>query len=83
MKMNSPSAAFAILAAAAFGQFQSAIGKPARRGKTSRARRGWSTPHIGAKEQERAKRCYMVSTFPNGTPRSAPVMCQAAKSIPF
>ncbi|CAE6811164.1 hypothetical protein R69746_05626 [Paraburkholderia aspalathi] len=83
MKMNSPSAAFAILAAAAFGQFQHAIGRPGRRGKTSHTRRGWSSPHIGAKEQERAKRCYMVDTFPNGTPRSAPVMHQSAKPHPF
>lgn len=37
-------------------------------------------PHIGAKEQERAKRCYMSSTFGiSGNPRCAPVMHQAAK----
>jgi hypothetical protein len=36
-------------------------------------------PHSGAKEIERAERCYMVDTFPNGSPRCAPTMCQAAK----
>lgn len=38
------------------------------------------TPHIGAKEQERAKRCYMVSAFIGGPPRSAPVMHQFSKT---
>lgn len=39
-------------------------------------------PHAGAKERERALRCYMVTGFnaPNGFcppfPRSAPTMCQ-------
>jgi hypothetical protein len=38
------------------------------------------TPHIGAKEQERAKRCYMSATFnANGEPRSAPIMHQVGK----
>jgi len=47
-------------------------------------------PHIGKKEQERAKRCYMESHFPvlDKTPgqsnpcalRSAPVMCQMSKT---
>ncbi|MFL9943686.1 hypothetical protein [Paraburkholderia graminis] len=36
-------------------------------------------PHIGAKEQERAKRCYMVSAFIGGPERSAPVMHQTGK----
>lgn len=31
-------------------------------------------PHIGAKEQERAKRCYMNANFSVHTPRSAPTM---------
>jgi hypothetical protein len=39
-------------------------------------------PHAGAKEQERAKRCYMVQTFGRGILRSAPTMCQMRKS-PF
>jgi hypothetical protein len=38
------------------------------------------TPHIGAKEQERAKRCYMVSAFIGGPERSAPVMHQFSKA---
>jgi hypothetical protein len=33
-------------------------------------------PHIGAKEQERAKRFYMVDTHPSGAKRSAPTMQQ-------
>jgi hypothetical protein len=33
-------------------------------------------PHIGAKEQQRAKRFYMVDTHPSGTKRSAPTMQQ-------
>lgn len=37
-------------------------------------------PHAGSKELERAKRCYMVDTFPSGAPRCAPTMCQAANS---
>lgn len=37
-------------------------------------------PHIGAKEQERAKRCYMSPTFNcGGHLRAAPVMHQIAK----
>jgi hypothetical protein len=38
-------------------------------------------PHIGAKERERAKRCYMSPTFDyiSGNPRSAPVMHQIGK----
>lgn len=37
-------------------------------------------PHIGAKEQERAKRCYMSSTFnAGGAPRTSPVMHQVGK----
>lgn len=37
-------------------------------------------PHIGAKEQARAARCYMDYTFPRTWGlRSAPVMCQSAK----
>lgn len=37
-------------------------------------------PHIGAKEQERAKRCYMDAYHGNvGEPRSAPVLCQKSK----
>lgn len=38
------------------------------------------TPHIGAKEQERAKRCYMSPTFNcEGHLRAAPVMHQLSK----
>ena len=33
-------------------------------------------PHTGKKEQERAKRFYMVDTHPNGEKRSAPTMEQ-------
>jgi hypothetical protein len=33
-------------------------------------------PHIGAKEQQRAKRFHMVDTHPSGTKRSAPTMQQ-------
>jgi hypothetical protein len=33
----------------------------------------------GAKERERAARCYMVSAFIGGPPRSAPVMMQMSK----
>nr|WP_132454242.1 hypothetical protein [Paraburkholderia sp. BL8N3] len=42
-------------------------------------------PHIGAKEQERAKRLFMVSTFGgpsnpfNESPRCAPTLCQMSK----
>jgi hypothetical protein len=36
-------------------------------------------PHIGKKEQERAKRFYMVDTFPSGAKRSAPTMQQMSK----
>ncbi|MFM0689263.1 hypothetical protein PQQ77_25035 [Paraburkholderia strydomiana] len=37
-------------------------------------------PHIGAKEQARAKRCYMSSTFNcSGNPRATPVMHQFGK----
>jgi hypothetical protein len=37
-------------------------------------------PHIGAKEQERAKRCYMSPTFNcDGHLRAAPVMHQIGK----
>ena len=37
-------------------------------------------PHIGAKEQERAKRCYMSSTFNcSGNPRATPVVHQFGK----
>lgn len=41
-------------------------------------------PHIGKKEQERAKRCYM--DFNHGIPgreRSAPTLCQEARPFPF
>lgn len=49
------------------------------------------TPHIGAKEQERAKRCYMQTHFPahfapgesgfkNQAALSAPVLCQMSKA---
>lgn len=51
-----------------------------RMGKRPIAGRGKYMPHIGAKEQERAKRCYMVQTFGHGRLRSAPTMCQSAKS---
>jgi hypothetical protein len=38
-------------------------------------------PHIGAKEQARAKRCYMSPTFNyEGHVRAAPVMHQLAKA---
>lgn len=56
-------------------------------GKKRRSR--WATPHIGAKEQERAKRCYMVNVFGgpsnpyNKNPRSAPTLSQAARNYPF
>lgn len=46
-------------------------------------------PHIGKKEQERAKRCYMVNVFGglanphNKNPRSAPTLSQAARPYPF
>lgn len=36
-------------------------------------------PHIGAKEQARAKRSYMVDTHPSGAKRSAPTMQQLSK----
>lgn len=36
-------------------------------------------PHIGKKEQERAKRCRMVTTHPNGVPRTAATMEQMSK----
>lgn len=38
-------------------------------------------PHIGAKEQERAKRCYMEATHGewSGLKRSASTMCQVGK----
>jgi hypothetical protein len=39
------------------------------------------TPHIGAKEQERAKRCYMDWTHGNdGALRSAPIVGQMSKA---
>lgn len=48
-------------------------------------------PHIGAKEQERALRCFMQLTFCTWEtfhvphhPRSAPIMCQLAPNVyPF
>jgi hypothetical protein len=51
----------------------------------------YTTPHIGAKEQERSKRCYMETHFqpveaPDKRgfqtchPRSAPVLCQMSKA---
>ncbi|MDB5973521.1 MAG: hypothetical protein JWR07_281 [Nevskia sp.] len=49
-------------------------------------------PHIGKKEQERAKRCYMVNVFGglanphNKNPRSAPTLSQASqwfRNYPF
>ena len=94
MKKTSMNAAFALIAAAEFGQFQHAIGRGSRRGKSSSTRRGWSTPHIGKKEQERAKRCYMshhhnqhvvdiaslmgADDWP-ALRRSAPTLCQMGK----
>jgi hypothetical protein len=49
--------------------------------------RGKYTPHIGAKEQERALRCYMQATFCTWETfhvpqhlRSAPIMCQTSPS---
>ncbi|MPW16939.1 hypothetical protein GCT13_08340 [Paraburkholderia sp. CNPSo 3157] len=36
-------------------------------------------PHIGAKEQERAQRFYMVDTHPSGVKRSAPTIQQMSK----
>ena len=79
MKAKSTNAAFALIAAAAFNQFQRAIGIRMPSKKTPKARRGWTTPHIGAKEQERAKRFYMVDTHPSGAPRSTPTMQQHSK----
>ncbi|AUT68548.1 MULTISPECIES: hypothetical protein [Paraburkholderia] len=43
--------------------------------KLSRSSRN-HMPHTGLKEQERAKRFYMVDTHPNGEKRSAPTMQQ-------
>lgn len=58
----------------------SLFGVRASRVKLPRHARNKYTPHIGAKEQERAKRCYMSSTFnASGNERSAPVMHQIAK----
>lgn len=39
------------------------------------------TPHIGAKEQERAKRCYMSIYHGgwDGALRSSPTLCQSAR----
>jgi hypothetical protein len=40
-----------------------------------------SAPHVSAKEQERAKRFYMVDTHPSGAPRSTPTMQQHSKRL--
>jgi hypothetical protein len=46
-----------------------------------KASRSKYTPHIGAKEQERAKRCYMDWTHGNdGALRSAPIVGQMSKA---
>lgn len=38
-------------------------------------------PHIGKKEQERAKRCYMTLAFnSSGNPRATPVLQQRGKA---
>jgi hypothetical protein len=36
----------------------------------------WEPSRVGAKERKKAKRFYMEPNFPNGTPRSKPVMLQ-------
>ncbi|SEI41972.1 hypothetical protein [Paraburkholderia diazotrophica] len=46
-------------------------------GRQSSNRYGY--PFIGKKEQERAKRFYMVDTHPSGAMRSAPTMQQHSK----
>ncbi|MFX1675179.1 hypothetical protein PWR63_23515 [Paraburkholderia sp. A2WS-5] len=55
-------------------------GRQATSAKAPSRSRSKILPHIGAKEQARAKRSYMVDTFPSGALRSAPTMCQAPKS---
>lgn len=55
------------------------IGLPSPSASRVKFGRSKYMPHIGAKEQERAKRCYMVQTFGRGILRSAPTMCQSAK----
>ncbi|WP_220274672.1 hypothetical protein [Trinickia dinghuensis] len=40
---------------------------------------GLRRPHIGEKEQTRAKRGFMEPKHPSGTPRSAPILQQRAK----
>lgn len=57
--------------------------KRARQMVSAKTRRNRSkyVPHAGKKEQARALRCYMVTTFPNGTPRSAPVLHQSNESF--
>jgi hypothetical protein len=68
-------------AMAAIGPYKS---RGKGRGKSAKwlggSARSKYTPHIGAKEQERAKRCYMVSAFIGGPERSAPVMHQFSKA---
>ncbi|MFM0022164.1 hypothetical protein [Paraburkholderia azotifigens] len=44
--------------------------------KVAKHARSKYQPHTGAKEQERAKRFYMVDTHPSGAKRSAPTMQQ-------
>jgi hypothetical protein len=97
MKIASIGAALALAMGAASARLDRAVSGAAvgggRRiaGGTKRARQMVSAqtphnrskymPHIGKKEQARAHRCYMVSTFPNGTLRSAPVMHQSNDSF--
>ena len=77
------------LASLAFASVFMRLISPMNRGnkKANQRRRGWSSPHIGAKEHERAKRCYMVTTFGglanpgNKNPRTVPTLGQASKSL--
>jgi hypothetical protein len=99
MKIASIGAALALAMGAASARLDCAVGGAAvgggRRiaGGTKRARQMASAqtphnrskymPHIGAKEQERAKRCYMTRVhgdYPFAE-RSTPTMCQANRSF--
>jgi len=61
-------------------------GRQRRNGVRTKLGRSKYMPHIGAKEQERAKRCWMSEFHESGeglmryrSYRSAPTMCQSAK----
>lgn len=74
--MKRSEALFAVIGAFAKAGRQLGKNRLARKAMQQRFQR---LPHLGEKEQDRALRCYMEPNFPNGNPRSAPVMLQVSK----